>query len=80
MRVTKQNLDARVAWINDALGLGEYESGSIVLDHSNGGVRVERVCDGGGRTDISPRGTKREALAYLDMLLSGIRIAQGFRK
>jgi len=80
MAITKQNLDARVAWINDALGVGGYESGSIVLDYSNGGVRIERVCEGGGHTDVSPRGTKREALAYLDMLLSGIRIAQGFRK
>ena len=80
MRVTKQNLDARVAWINDAMGVGEYESGAIVLDYSNGGVRVERLCEGGGHTDVSPRGSKRECLAYLDMLLSGIRMAQGYRK
>lgn len=87
-RMTKARLKARLDRINDALG-NDREAytmtadglranvGTITLDWAYGGVKVCRmVGPSGGETDMSMRGTMREAATYLDAMLTGINIAR----
>jgi|OM-RGC.v1.031574757 hypothetical protein len=91
-RMTKTKLKFKLDLVNDALG-NSRESytmtdeglranvGTITLDWAYGGVRVCRmVGPGGGETDLSMRGTMREAATYLDAMLTGINIERGCRK
>jgi hypothetical protein len=56
-------------------------AGTITLDWAYGGVRVCRIVGStGGETDLSLRGTMRDAATYLDAMLVGINIANGKRK
>lgn len=91
-RMTKDRLRHKLDLVNDALGnVTEAYTltdngvranvGVITLDFANGGVRVCRIVGpGGGETDLSLRGTMREAATYLDAMLTGINISRGKRK
>lgn len=91
-RMTKDRLRHRLDLVNDALGNGteaytltdngiRANDGVITLDFAYGGVRVCRIVgSGGGETDLSLRGTMREAATYLDAMLTGINISRGKRK
>lgn len=91
-RMTKKRLKLKLDIVNDALG-NEREAytmtengpranvGTITLDWAYGGVRVCRMTGpGGGETDLSLRGSMREAFDYLDAMETGICIAKEKRK
>lgn len=90
-RMTKDRLRHKLDLVNDALGNGHdaytrtdngirANVGVITLDFAHGGVRVCRIVGpGGGETDLSLRGTMRDAATYLDAMLTGINIARGKR-
>ena len=55
---------------------GEFQpnTGNYHLDFAYGGVRLCRMCEGGGSTDISYRRcTKKEMELYLSGFLSALR-------
>ena len=91
-RMTKDRLRHKLDLVNDALGsVSEAYTltdsgvranvGVITLDFAYGGVRVCRIVGSGGdETDLSLRGTMRDAANYLDAMLTGINIARGKRK
>ena len=84
-RMTKARLKARLDRVNDALG-NDREAytmtadglvGTVTLDWAYGGVKVCRmVGHSGGETDLSMRGTMRDAATYLDAMLTGINTAR----
>ena len=49
--------------------------GHYYVDYSNGGARLEQICEGGGSRDISPRGTKRQTYEFMRAFLKGIEAA-----
>jgi len=50
--------------------------GTFYADYSNGGVRVERMCDGGGSRDVTMRGTKKECYWEVQAMLNGARLME----
>jgi hypothetical protein len=90
-RITKSMLTSRLDALNDALDLPrqpyvaardangclQSNDGTFVLDWAYGGVRLSRMCAGGGERDISPRGTTRECYAYVSAMLTGIALVKG---
>ena len=91
-RIKKAYLKRKLDLVNNALGnpMEAYTMteagfranvGAIKLDWAYGGVRVCRIVGPtGGETDLSLRGTMREAATYLDAMLVGINIANGKTK
>ncbi len=93
-RMTKNILIARVDDLNDALNLprepyaperdakGHLQSndGTFVLDWAYGGVKLSRMCKGGGQRNISGCGTLRECYTFVDAMLSGIYAARAADK
>ena len=91
-RMTRKRLQMYLDRVNDALGQERIpyvqtdsgvtaNVGTVTLDFAYGGVRVCRIVGpGGGETDLSLRGTMRDAATYLDAMLTGINISRGKRK
>jgi hypothetical protein len=91
-RIKKADLKRRLDLVNDALGNPREaytkteeglraNVGVIKLDWAYSGVQVCRIVGHtGGESDLSLRGTMREAATYLDAMLVGINIANGKRK
>ena len=89
-RITDRLLESALERLNDSLGLAHSaykeerdargrlvaNAGTYVLDHSNGGVSLCRMCEGGGQSTVSERGTKRECYTYIQAMLDGIRAAR----
>jgi len=88
-RVTKKTLRLAVARLNNEMGLPTSawltpigsgltaNVGVFVLDSAYGGYRLGRiVTEGGGQSDISPRGTARETLNYIQAMIKGIELAR----
>lgn len=88
--VSKSHLESLLATLNESLGVPvePYRDArdsqdrlvsnpdTFVLDWAYGGVRLSRMCRGGGERDISPRGTKRECFEYMHAILKGIEFAR----
>jgi hypothetical protein len=83
-RITDAQLYAKTLTVNHLLGF-EVEDhsdlflvdGSVTLDFAYGGVMVvQYVGPNGGETNLSERGTKREALIYLNGLIKGLDMAR----
>ena len=87
-RITKADLSAVLARINDATGNshkpwtkqedGRWAStpGTYVLDWCYGGVRLAQIAnEGGGERDITGRGTKRETYHRMHSFLRGLEAA-----
>lgn len=88
-RITKKTLRLTVALLNREMGLPtsawltptgsgcRANVGVFVLDCAYGGYRLGRiVTEGGGQSDISPRGTARETHDYIMAMIKGIRLAR----
>jgi hypothetical protein len=60
----------------DANGGLQSNDGTFVLDWAYGGVRLSRMCAGGGERDISGRGTVRECYTYISAMLAGIALVE----
>jgi len=88
-RITKKTLRMAVANLNREMNLPTsawltpYGSGIkanvgvFVLDCAYGGYRLCRIAsEGGGQSDISPRGTARETYEYIYAMIAGIRLAR----
>ena len=88
MRVTKEMLERRVALLNDMTGAaqepykGERDpdgrlvpnAGTYYIGGAYGGFRLERMSEGGGASDISPRLSKRELADWINAYIDGIEI------
>lgn len=90
-RITKKTLRRSVDMLNREMGfrteawltpVGERPRaivGIFVLDCAYGGYRLARIAtEGGGQSDISPRGTARETHDYIMAVIKGIRLARGY--
>ena len=89
-RITKAMLTSRLDALNDALDLPrepyaaerdangclQSNDGTFVLDWAYGGVRLSRMCAGGGERDISGRGTVRECYTFINAMLAGIALVK----
>ena len=89
-RITKAMLLSRIDALNDALDLPrqpyaaardangclQSNDGTFVLDWAYGGVRLSRMCAGGGERDISGRGTVRECYTFIHAMLAGIALVK----
>lgn len=88
MRATKSMLERRIALINNMLGLPNepYQpdrdangglvtnAGVYYLGGAYGGYRLERMCEGGGATDISPRLPKGQLADWINAYINGIEV------
>ena len=86
--ITIKILDSAVSRLNYALempteqyirkpdGKLEGQAGHFYVGGAYGGYRLERMSKGGGASDISPRGTKKEVWTFVQALLSGIELAR----
>ena len=89
-RITDRQLESALERLNDSLGLahGAYKderdsrgglvanAGTYVLDYAYGGVSLCRMCEGGGQSTVSGRGSKRECYTYIQAMLDGIKAAR----
>lgn len=88
-QITKSMLEGKVDLLNKMLGqptktytkndAGKWVANPNVfyIGAANGGFRLERICnEGGGASDISPRGTKREVYEYISAFIKGIEAAK----
>jgi hypothetical protein len=88
-RITIKHLSHVVALLNDAAGAarepytrdeqGQFRAnvGTFTIDRAYGGFRLERIAtEGGGASDISPRGTAREVYTFINGMLEGIERAR----
>ena len=88
--ITNKQLESALERLNDSLGLahGAYKeerdsrgglvanAGTYVKDYAYGGASLCRMCEGGGQSTVSARGTKRECYTYIQAMLDGIRAAR----
>jgi len=87
-RITNKMLNGKVDLLNKLLGQptetyskkanGQWVSNPKVfyIGAAYGGYRLERICnEGGGASDISPRGTKREVYDYVSAFIQGVEEA-----
>ena len=83
-RITPTMIKARISLLNGMFGLdndvylGSDDSGNLIpnvgvcyLDKNDGGYRIERITQGGGATDVSPRGKTREVYDYINGMIDG---------
>jgi len=79
-RITNKHLDHQVKILNNYFGIEDAEwntVGHFYVQGANGGFRLERIIsEGGGCSDISKRGTKREIYEQLRVLNEGLRLFQ----
>ena len=88
-RITIKHLHRVVALLNDAVGAdrepytrddeGRFRAnvGTFRIDRACGGFRLERIAsEGGGASDISPRGTAREIHEFIQAMLVGLDLAR----
>jgi len=75
-RITDRVLNARLDTVNGLLGFREGVDGSFTIYQAYGCTTVRRISgDSGGQSDIgAPFGTKREALVFLDGMVTALRI------
>ena len=65
------------SWEQDAQGQWRANVGTFIIDRSNGGFQLERIAtEGGGVSDISPRGTAREIHEFIQAMLVGLDLAR----
>lgn len=80
MRIVQKDLEKLVSRINQIKGHGENPAynrpGSFHLDFAYGGVKLVRVSNGGGETEISTLGysSKKDLWIFLRGILSGYQI------
>ena len=88
--ITNKQLESALKRLNDSLGLAHSaykeerdargglvaNAGTYVLDYAYGGVSLCRMCEGGGQSTVSSRGSKRECYIYIQAMLDGIRAAR----
>ena len=88
--ITNKQLESALERLNDSLGLahGAYKeerdargglvanAGTYVIDGAYGGVSLCRMCEGGGQSTVSGRGSKRECYTYIQAMLDGIGAAR----
>lgn len=83
-RITPAIVRARISLLNGMFGLDDdavyirNDSGNLVpnvgaffLDKNDGGYRLERVTEGGGATNVSPRGKAREVYEFVNGMIEG---------
>jgi len=83
-RITPTMVNARISLLNGMFGLGNDvylgsdDSGNLIpnvgvfyLDKNDGGYRLERITQGGGATDVSPRGKAREVYEFVNGMIEG---------
>ena len=77
-RITDKHLDFEVGILNSYFGLEDVEwntVGRFYVGGAYGGFQLERIVnEGGGCTDISKRGTRREIHEQLLVLNKGLRL------
>lgn len=92
--VSKSMLNFRVDDLNDILGAPKtpfkderdaqgrliVNDGHYYLDWAYGGVRLVKMCEGGGCRDISPRGSKRETYLFIVAMIAGIEAEKELKK
>lgn len=69
-RITNKILEAKVGFLNHRLGLNG--PGSFALSFGCGGVRLHKLDEHGGQSDISERMTRSEMAKTLDALYNAI--------
>lgn len=69
-RITNKILEAKVEFLNSRLGLNG--AGSFALSFGCGGVRLHKLEELGGQTDISERMTRAEMAKTLDALYNAL--------
>lgn len=88
MRVTKEMLQRRVALLNKTTGAALYphmterdsdgrliaNAGTYYIGGAYGGYRLERMSEGGGASDISPRLSKPALYDWINAYIDGIEI------
>lgn len=83
-RITDNMLYAKTLTVNHLLGFEAEQhsdlflvNGSVTLDTNIGGTQVvQYVGDHGGETNLSERGTRREAMIFLNGLIKGLDMAR----
>jgi hypothetical protein len=71
-RVTKKTLEVQIHWLNKQFNRDPEAVGRFQLDCAYGGYRLVKLCnDSGAQSDISPRGTARETLAFIRAFSDG---------
>ena len=88
-RITKSQLENLAALVNRYTGSPEKpytregdtlakHPGSFYISYANGGVSLERLCEGGGATDVLTSGhvTKRELYQRMHAFLKGLEMVQ----
>ena len=71
-RVTKKTLEVQIHWLNKQFNRDPEAVGCFQLDCAYGGYRLVKLCnDSGAQSDISPRGTARETLAFIRAFSDG---------
>lgn len=77
-RVTKKTLEAIIHGLNRQFNKEPEEVGCFQLDCAYGGYRLVKLCnDSGAQSDISPRGTARETLAFIRAFSDGASFFEG---
>jgi len=67
MRITQKDLDQKVEQLN-----GIFETESFSVGGAYGGWMLHRTLPSGGRTDVSPRGTKKEIWWFMEAMIRGV--------
>ena len=77
-RVTKKTLEVQIHWLNRQFNKDPEAAGCFQLDCAYGGYRLVKLCnDAGAQSDISPRGTARETLAFIRAFSFGASFFEG---
>jgi len=89
-RITIKHLDAMTNRLNKLVGAelevwnketGKSNAGTYYVQGAYGGYRLERICnDGGGASDISLRGTKREIYEQMKTAVTVLEFHNRVRK
>lgn len=88
MRVTKEMLERRVALLNDMTGAAQLpykderdsrgrliaNAGTYCIGGAYGGFRLERMAQGGGVSDVSPRLSKAALYEWINAYIDGIEV------
>tara|TARA_R110000787_G_scaffold284120_2_gene397532 strand:+ start:77 stop:355 length:279 start_codon:yes stop_codon:yes gene_type:complete len=72
-RINTATGQALEGWTKQANGRYRANVGTYILDYAYGGVRLAQLCtEGGGETDLTGLGTKRETYHRMHAFLRGV--------
>lgn len=74
-RITNEMLKIRVEYLNKLVDGVKFGIGGAY-----GGHRLERLCESGGCYGLTPYGTKKELMNYINAFIAGIEIANHYSK